>query len=232
MEIYAICQIFNITINSYESDKNFKYHRFLYKHNNDSEIFQYCMILNHTYTEHNAEHYELLIVNQHTFDIKYLNSEDYVKNNLPKNINEINLINNIDNNRMILKDKNKNYNNAEIIKIKKETKININNNSFDLSNVTNPIINKDNKENNNINEYTNEYNTNNNVNISSINVEYLKHISENNSLNNNSEINVINNEDFTLEEFNNVHLELKKLILDNNLDSNDKIIKLKDLCFG
>ena len=129
------------------------------------------MILIHTYTEHNDEHYELLTVNQYIFDVKYLNSKDYIKNNLPKIINEINLNNNIDINRMILKDNNKNINKAEIRKLKEETKININNNSFDQTNITNPIINKDNKENNNNKDLSNEYKTNNNVNISSVNGE-------------------------------------------------------------
>ena len=61
-----------------------KKYRFLYIFNIESVHYQYCMIINHTYTKNKAEHYELLKINQNFFDLNFLN--DMKINNYFQNI--------------------------------------------------------------------------------------------------------------------------------------------------
>ena len=226
LEFYAISQIFNIAIYVYEFDNNLKSYRFLYKYNINNETFQYCMIINHTYTENNCEHYELLKVNQLSFDINFLNSYEYIKNNLPhikkevsKNI-EINKNSNISNNYdYINRIKN---NNDKNIKNKKITKLKTLNNE----------INKNKDEIVSMKENTIIYNDNDNNNAS-IEEEYLENISKKESLNDILDINNIShesNEDILIDEFKIEHIQIKNIILDNELNNSEKIKNLISLC--
>ena len=63
------------------------------------------MIINHIYTSNNAEHYELLKINEHNFNINLLNNNTYIKKHI--NIEESKY--NISNNNNILLINNKKY---------------------------------------------------------------------------------------------------------------------------
>ena len=68
---------FNIAIYEYENMENFNCCRFLYKFNINDEYFQYCIILNHTYTKNKAEHFQISTIIYNTFSINYINTNAY-----------------------------------------------------------------------------------------------------------------------------------------------------------
>jgi len=63
------------------------------------------LIINHIYTSNNSEHYELLKINEHNFNINLLNNNTYIKKHI--NIEESKY--NISNNNNILLINNKKY---------------------------------------------------------------------------------------------------------------------------
>ena len=60
LEIILISKIFNVSIYVFQYIEPEETYRFLYKHENQKEFIFHCIILNHTYTDLNAEHFELL----------------------------------------------------------------------------------------------------------------------------------------------------------------------------
>ena len=72
-----------------------KAYRQIYTIESIDDFISYCYILNHKYLDNITEHYELLKINNLTFDIKKLNDDNNsVNNNNDSNNNIININNN------------------------------------------------------------------------------------------------------------------------------------------
>ena len=78
LEIYCIAKVFNISIYVYEINNNNLFYRYLYKYENTANYFSHCCIINHKILQNNIPHYELLTINEFTFDVNELNKENTI----------------------------------------------------------------------------------------------------------------------------------------------------------